>query len=315
MVDVLQNVLGLDLIMATIRICTALVFAALACLYAERSGILNIGVEGMMLAGAFAASIGAVFSGNLYVGVLTSIIVGLLMGLLIGFITINLAANQIVVGITLNILVLGITNFLLRLIFSFSSTDIDPTRTAPFPTLHIPVLSQIPFIGPILFDQEPLVYFAFALIPISSFILFRTRLGLILRSAGESARAVDAAGYNVYLIRYIGITVSGVLSALGGAYLTLGWMHVFSAHGVTMGRGFIGLAALIFGGWKPYGALMGCLLFASGEALQIRLQLAGVGVRFTWLQMIPYLLTLIALFGVVGRSLPPAEEGIPYLKE
>ena len=301
-----------DLVQATIRVSTSLIFAALGCLFAERSGVLNIGVEGMMLIGAFSGTAGAVFSGSLWIGVLVAMIVGACLGLLLAFFTVSLSADQIVVGVTLNILAIGITSFLLRLWFPL--TNIEPTQTPLFKDIAVPLLVNLPWIGTVLFKHQPLVYIAYLLVPISAFFLFRTRPGLILRSTGESARAVDSSGFSVPKIRYIGSVISGILCALGGAYLTLGWVHVFQDN-MTQGRGFIGMAALIFGKWKPFGALAGCLLFAVGDAMQIRLQGAGLNIRFEWFQMLPYLLTLIALLGVIGKATPPAEEGIPYVKE
>ncbi len=314
MPEFLRTTFGLDFFLATIRLSTPLIFAALGCIFAERSGVINVSAEGMMLCGAFAATAGAVTSGSLWVGVLVGILVGMLLGLLLGYLTVTMAADQIVVGITLNILAVGVTSFLVRLWFPLAPDGADPTRTPLFPSLYIPVLSDIPFIGRLLFRQGPLEYLALALVPISSFVLFRTRPGLILRSAGESARTVDAAGINVYLVRYIGTTISGALCGLAGSYLTLGWVHVFIDN-IPMGRGFIALAAVIFGKWNPFGALAACLLFAAGDALSIRLQGAQLGIRFEWLLMLPYVLTLIALMGVIGRSIPPAEEGIAYIKE
>ncbi len=313
MLDFLSSIIGLNFFLATIRAAVPLVFAALGCIYAERSGIINVAAEGMMLAGAFAGTAVAVTTHSLWLGVLAGAIVGALIALVLGYLTITLAANQIVVGITLNIIMLGATSFLVRLWFPLAGGS-DPTHTPLFPTLHIPFLSDIPFIGPLVFGQGPLEYLAFLLVPASYFFLFRTRPGLILRSTGESARTADAAGIDVYKVRYVGSLISGALCGLGGAYLTLGWVHVF-VDNIPMGRGFIALAAVIFGKWNPIGALVACLLFAGADALQIRLQGAKLGIRFEWLLMLPYVLTLIALVGVIGRSRPPAEEGIPYLKE
>jgi len=313
MSDFLNAVLGLNFFMATVRAAVPLIFAALGCIFAERSGIINVAAEGMMLIGSFTATAVAVTCDNLWLGVLAGIFIGALLGLLLGLLTITFAADQIVVGITLNIIALGITSFLVRLWFPLAGGT-DPTRTPLFPTLHIPFISDIPFFGPLLFGQGPLEYLAFAFVPLSYFFLFRTFPGLIVRSAGESARTVDTAGFNVYLIRYLGVLISGALCGLGGAYLSLGWVHVFIDN-IPMGRGFIALAAVIFGKWNPFGALAASLLFAGADALQIRLQGANLGIRFEWLLMLPYLLTLIALVGAIGRSRPPAEEGIPYIKE
>jgi simple sugar transport system permease protein len=310
MAEILQFV-DVDLLAATVRLGTPLLFVALGALLCERSGVLNISVEGIMLAGAFAAALGAVVRPSPWAGVQAAVASGILCGLAVAWLAVTVKAQQVVMGITFNVFSLGLTSFLHTVYFYRADASI--VRTAAFQRWDIPLLSELPGIGKVLFQQEPLVYIALGLLVLVYLFLYETAPGLALRGTGEHARAADTMGINVTGMRY-GATIAGsVLAALGGAYLVLSEVKTFQPN-MTAGRGFIGLAAVVFGKWHPVGAFLATLLFASAEALQFRLQ--GTGwVSPSLMSMLPYVLTLLALAGLVGRANPPAEDGVPYRKE
>jgi simple sugar transport system permease protein len=316
--DTLLSILTVALFASTVRAATPLILAALGGIFSERSGIVNIALEGIMLVGAFfamlisyygqEAGLGPVLSATL--GVVAAVVFGLLIAMIHAVVSIRYRADQIVSGVAINILALGLTGFLLQLIFNTSgnSPSVPSLGAAP-----IPVLSQIPIVGPILFNQPPLVYVALIAVPISAFVLFRTPLGLRIRAVGEHPKAADTVGVDVFRLRYLGVALSGVLAGLGGAYLSIGQLNIFTEN-MTNGRGYIALAAVIFGKWNPWGALGACLLFGFFDAVQISLQNAGVNIPSDFLLMLPYIVTLLALAGFVGRSNPPAAVGVPYVK-
>jgi simple sugar transport system permease protein len=300
----------LNLLGATVRLATPLLFVALGALLCERSGVLNIGVEGIMLAGAFAAALGSILRPSAWVGVEAAMAAGAVCGLLIAWLAVTIKANQIVIGITFNVFSLGLTSFFYTVYFYRADASI--VRTASFERWNIPGLSQLPGVGKILFQQEPLVYVALVLVVAVHGFLFWTAPGLAVRATGEYARAADTAGINVSRVRYLATIVGGVLVALGGAYLVLAEVRTFQPN-MTAGRGFIGLAAVVFGTWHPLGAFLATLLFGSAEALQFRLQ--GTGwLSPSLMSTFPYVLTILALAGFVGRAQPPAEDGVPYIK-
>ena len=297
------------ILQSTIRNATPLVFAALGGLFSERSGVVNIGLEGLMLISAFAGVVGASLSGNAFVGLGTAIGAGLLFALIHALMCVTFEADQIISGTAINLLALGGTGFLMVTIFGSGGTS---PQVEGFESIAIPVLSSIPVIGPALFDQSLLVYLMYALVPIVFFVVFRTPFGLRLRATGEVPEAVDTAGVNVARMRYYGVGLSGVLAALGGAYLSMGLLSAFT-EGMTGGRGFIALAALIFGRWNPIGAAGAALLFGFGQAVTFRVNEQAVPVEF--IEMVPYVLTIIVLAGVGGRAIAPAAIGKPYRKE
>ncbi len=294
---------------ATIRNATPLVFAALGGMFSERSGVVNIGLEGLMLISAFAGVVGAFLSGSAWIGLFFAVGAGLTFGLVHAVMCVTFEADQIISGTAINLLALGGTGFLMVIIFNQGGTSPDVEKFSP---VAIPLLSQIPVIGQALFDQSLLVYLMYAMVPITFFVLFRTPFGLRLRATGEVPEAVDTAGVSVTRMRYFGVALSGMLAALGGVYLSMGILSSFS-EGMTGGRGFIALAALIFGRWHPIGAAGAALLFGFAQALTIRVPPEAVPNEF--IQMIPYILTIVVLAGFGGRAIAPAAIGKPYRKE
>lgn len=294
---------------ATIRNATPLVFAALGGMFSERSGVVNIGLEGLMLISAFAGVVGAFLSGSAWIGLLFAVGAGLLFALIHAVMCVTFEADQIISGTAINLLALSGTGFLMVIVFNQGGTSPDVEKFAP---VAIPLLSQIPVIGSALFDQSLLVYLMYALVPVTYFVLFKTPFGLRLRATGEVPEAVDTAGVSVARMRYYGVALSGMLAALGGVYLSMGILSSFSEN-MTGGRGFIALAAMIFGRWHPVGAFLAALLFGLGGAITIRVPPEAIPNEF--IQMIPYVLTIIVLAGFGGRAIAPAAVGKPYRKE
>ena len=297
------------LLASTVRNGTPLAFAALGGLFSERSGVINIGLEGMMLMSAFAGVVGAHFSGSTMLGLLVALLVGLLLGLLHAVASVTFEADQIISGTAINLLALGATGFLMVTIFGAGGTS---PRIDRIGSLAIPVLSDIPVLGEALFNQSALVYLLYVLVPICWYLLYRTPFGLRLRAVGEVPEAVDVAGVSVVGMRYIGVGLSGMLAGLGGAFLSMSLLSAFSEN-MTGGRGFIALAALIFGRWNPIGAFGAAMLFGAAEAWIFRGVELAIPQEF--IEMIPYLLVIVALVGFGGRAVPPAAIGRPYRKE
>lgn len=299
-----------DFMVSTIRMTTPLAFAGLSCTISERSGIFNIGAEGMILSGAFAGAVGALFTGNAWIGVGLACIVGALLGLLLAVLSIHLGANQIVSGIMINILALGLTSYLARVIMGTAITQ----KLPPLEIWSIPFLVKVPMVGAIFFQQSPLSYISYAIAVALALVFFKTTWGLSIRAVGEHPRAADTAGINVYFVRYLCVTISGILASLGGVFLSVGVVRYFTEN-MSAGRGFIGLTIVILGKWHPLGALCAALFFGAVDALQLRLQAFEVGIPYHFLVMLPYICGLIAISGVVGRTQSPASVGIHYRKE
>jgi ABC-type uncharacterized transport system permease subunit len=297
------------LLASTVRNATPLAFAALGGLFSERSGVINIGLEGMMLTSAFAGVAGAHFSGSTVIGLLVALAVGLLLGLLHAVATITFEADQIISGTAINLLALGGTGFLMVVFFGAGGTS---PRIDRFDSIAIPGLSDLPIIGQALFNQSVLVYLLYLLVPISFYVLYRTPFGLRLRAVGEVPEAVDVAGVSVVRMRYMGVSLSGVLAGLSGAFLSMSLLSAFT-EGMTNGRGFIALAALIFGRWNPVGAFGAAVLFGAAQAWVFRGVELAIPQEF--IEMIPYVLVIVALVGFGGRATPPAAIGKPYRKE
>jgi general nucleoside transport system permease protein len=298
-----------SLLASTIRNATPLIFAALGGMFSERSGVVNIGLEGLMLIAAFAGVVGASLSGSAVVGLGFGLAAGLVFALIHALMCITFEADQIISGTAINLLALGGTGFLMVLIFGSGGTS---PRVSGFKEVAIPLLSEIPLIGPALFSQSLLVYLMYLLIPITWFVVFRTPFGLRLRATGEVPEAVDTAGVSVSRMRYYGVALSGLLAALGGVYLSMGILSAFTEN-MTVGRGFIALAALIFGRWNPIGAAGAALLFGFGLAVSFQVPQEAIPIEF--IQMLPYVLTIVALAGFGGRAIAPAAIGRPYRKE
>jgi len=307
-----RTIFNYTLIASTIRLSTPLILAALGGLYSERSGVINIALEGMMLAGAFTAAAVTVFAHSSFVGVLAAVLAGILVAALHAVATINYRADQVVSGTAINILFLGVPALLSGALFESTGATRQLTKDEVLPDLaffnpeNSPVLASI-------FNHKPIVYLGFLIVAVTLYVLYRTRFGLRLRAVGENPEAADTAGINVMKMRYAGVLISGALAALGGAYLSIGQSSQFTRN-MTAGRGFIALAALIFGKWHPVGALMACLLFGFAEAISIRMQ-GTVNIPNQFIQMIPYVLTMVMLAGLIRRADPPKALGVAYVKE
>ena len=272
----------------------------------ERSGIYNVGVEGYMLVGAIFAYYGTYFTDNLLLGLIVGIAAGASLSLLHAFLSISIKANQIISGIGIWLFAMGFTAYIFRLV---------PIREPinGFSGVHIRVLSDLPIIGPILFQQNILVYFGFVLVLVFYMLFYFTPFGLLVRATGDNPLAVDMAGHNVFLIRYICVLICGAMSGLGGSYLSLAILHQFSEN-MTAARGFIALCIVIFGNWNPSKILLGAFIFAGVDAFQLRMQAIGSNIAYPFLLMSPYVLTLIVLVGFVGKVEEPKKLIVPYTK-
>lgn len=297
-----------DLWQSTLQFAALLLLPALGGLISERSGVVNIAMEGMMLTGAYAGVMTALATHSIFLGVIGAMIAGGLMALVHAIVSINFKADQVVSGIAINIAALGLTNYLLFIQTGGQGVP-SLSNALRLPTLSWGPLAHIPFIGPVLFQQNIIFYVAILIILGINFLLFRTNIGLRIRAVGEHPHAADTAGVNVRLVRYICVISSGLLSGLAGAFLSMGIAGIFNSN-MTAGTGFIALAAMIFGKYNPYGTAGACLIFGLGEALSVRLQDSGISPNL--LSTLPYLLTLVALVGLVGRTTAPAADGIPY---
>ncbi|MEK6282811.1 MAG: ABC transporter permease [Acidobacteriota bacterium] len=295
----MAEIFTITLIWSTIRSSTPLILAALGGMFSERAGVINIALEGMMLAGAFTAAAVTYGVGNPYVGLLAGMGAGSLIAAIHAVACIRYRADQVVTGTAINILMIGIPGFLSGALFLSSGS-----------TPQIAKENLIP--------GTP-IWIAFALVPLAWYVLYKTPFGLRLRSVGENPEAADAAGVPVAKMRYAGVLLSGLLAGMGGAYLSIGQSSLFTRN-MTSGRGFIALAALIFGKWRPVQTMLACLLFGFTEAVTIQMQgvvklPSGEDVPIQFIQMLPYVLTIIVLAGFIGSSRPPKALGIPYEKE
>ena len=307
----LEAVVSTGLVAATLRFATPLAFAAVGGIFSERSGVVNIGLEGMMLAGAFFGIYVAAETGSWVAGIVGAMVAGGLLALIHAVFTITLRADQIVSGFAINFLALGLTGYLFRSIYGAEGTPADIPR---IPALTLPgFIRDIPFVGPVFGNLSVMTWLLFALIVASWLLLFKTPIGLRIRSVGEHPRAADTVGISVFKVRYAAVIVSGLLAALGGAYLSFGFGGSFNEN-MTSGRGYIALAAVIFGKWHPFGAFGACLLFGFASGLAQRLQ-GEADISANLLSTLPYVLVLVALVGVIGRSRPPAAVGRPYVKQ
>ena len=300
--------LSSDLWQSTLQFGALLLLPALGGVISERSGVVNIAMEGMMLTGAYAGVMTALATHSVIFGVAGAMIAGGLMALVHAIVSINFKADQIVSGIAINIAALGLTNYLLFI--QTGGQGVPSLKDAlRLPNLAWGPLANIPFIGRVLFQQNIIFYVAVLILLGIQFLLFRTNIGLRIRAVGEHPQAADTAGVNVPLIRYLCVIGSGLLSGLAGAFLALGIAGIFNSN-MTAGTGFIALAAMIFGKYTPWGTAGACLIFGLGEALSVRMQDSGISASL--LSTLPYILTIVALVGLVGRTTPPAADGIPY---
>jgi simple sugar transport system permease protein len=309
--DNLNTVFRADLIASTFVFSTPLIFAGIGGMYSERSGVVNIGLEGMMLMGAFWGVYGADKTGGWVGGLLVAMLAGGLMALVHAVFAIHLRADQIVGGTAVNFLALGITGYFFFQLYH--GQDV-PTGVPTTPRVNIPWIGDMHFLGPAIGHLNLMIWLSFALVVVSYFVVFKTPIGLRIRACGEHPRAADTVGINVYAVRYGAVVLSGILAALGGAYLSIGFGGGSFTDNMTAGRGFIALAALIFGNWRPFGTFYAALLFGFSTALAYRLPVYS-GSAATLFQTLPYILTLIAVAGVIGRTVPPAADGKPYVKQ
>ncbi|MGH2428059.1 MAG: ABC transporter permease [Candidatus Limnocylindria bacterium] len=302
---------------ASIRLAAPLALTAIGGVYAERSGVFNIGMEGMMLVGAFVAVTTSFYVEPYMPAAVAALVAGLaamaagaVAGLIHAYLTVTRGANQIISGVAINLLALGLTNTLHRAVFGQTGRQ----RAAGFPAIDLPILGDLPLIGDIFFNHSLAVYLAY-LLPIAAlFVLFRTTWGLGIRAAGDSPSAVDTAGLSVPKIRYATIVFSGAMAGLGGAALAIGAVRYFTP-GMTAGRGFIVLGVIVLGRWNPMLAAAACLLFGAADAFQLRAQAFGLGIPHHFFVMLPYILVVLAVAGAIGRTNAPQQLGIPYRRE
>lgn len=290
---------------------TPIALAALCGVISERSAVINIGIEGIMLIAAQTAVVIASITGNLYLGLIAALLIGGLVAGFHAFLVIRFKVDQIVSGVAINIFGTGLTSFISSR-FLEKNTDL-LNNSGVFPVIPIPVLSKIPVLGPMVFENNIIIYLAIVLVILMHILLFYTPWGLRTRAVGEHPKAADTLGVNVYLVRYVNVILGGIVAGLGGAYFTIGSVGRFDEI-MTAGKGFIGLAAMIFGKWNPIGAYASSLIFGFADSLQVRLQILRVPIPSEFLLMAPYIVTMIILTGVVGRAIPPAADGQPYEK-
>lgn len=306
--DLFTTTVLIGILTSGIRLATPYLFASIGEMFGQRSGVLNLGVEGMMLMGAFAAFYFTITMGNPWLGLLAAVIVGGLMGLAMAVISVTLQAEQGISGIGVYLFGLGMSDLL------FQKTIGTVETVSGFRPVFIPGLSTLPFIGPIFFQQSIIVYLAYLLVPVAWYIMYRTTLGLKIRAVGENPAAADALGVSVTRTRYVTVTIGGILAGVAGASLSIALLNVFQQN-LTSGIGFIAVALVYFGGWRPYGVLFGALLFSMVNALQLWIQALNIPIPFDaseLLIMMPYVLTIVVLIFSAGRVRKPTALGTPY---
>jgi len=296
---------------STMSMATPIMLAALGELLVEESGIINVGIEGAMLAGAFFALAATYFSGSIALGLGAGMAAAVALDAIFAALVVNLAANQVVTGTALNILALGVTGVFYREMFGVTGKAFMVTPVAKIP---LGPLARIPVLGPVLFDQNALVYFTLLLIPTFWYVISRTRYGLRLRAAGERPEAADALGLGVFRIRWYALLAAGALTGLAGAYLTLAYANTF-VENISAGRGFVALSVVILGRWNPWGLAAASVLFGAAMALQFGLQALGTVVPYQLFLALPYALTLVVLAGVGGQASAPSALGEPYRRQ
>jgi len=330
--QVSPTVIVVSMLATTISVATPLTLGALSGIYCERAGVVNIGIEGMMLASAFFGWFAAIYLNSilkvapmpsLLIGVVVAILTGGLLGLLHAVLSVTYKVDQIIGGTVINILAIGITGFLNRQLFFERGSIFGgqvPHAPGVLPRFHIPLLADLPLVGRV-FEQQPIAVSAVVLVLVTHFVLFYTRWGLRTRAVGEHPRAADTVGINVARMRYANVIIGGLIAGLAGAYFTLESVPSFEPL-MTNGRGFISLAAMIFGNWSPFGAWASALVFGAAQALQINLQFFREQIPPQWaflqqayiVGLVPYLLTMVILTGIIGKTIPPAADGQPYEK-
>jgi len=290
---------------------TPIALAALCGVISERSAVINIGIEGIMLIAAQVAVVTATLSQNLYVGLILAILIGGLVAAFHAFLVIRFKVDQVVSGVAINIFGAGMTSFISSRFLQKATDALNNSGT--FPIISVPGFSKIPVLGPVLFENNLIIYLTLLLVVVLHVMLFHTPWGLRTRAVGEHPKAADTLGINVYFVRYVNVIIGGMIAGLGGAYFTIGSVGRFDEI-MTAGKGFIGLAAMIFGKWNPIGAFSSSLIFGFADSLQVKLQILRVPIPSEFLLMAPYIVTMIILTGVVGRAIPPAADGQHYEK-
>ena len=299
------------LLTGAVLLAVPLTYGALTGVIGERAGVVNIAIEAQFLLGAFSAAVMSSLTGNAYVGLLGAIVAGMLVGAILALFAVNYYVEQVIVGVVVNVLISGLTSFLFTTWLAKDALHLnDPVR---FERIEIPLLSQIPVIGPTLFRQSVIVYLLYIVVAIVAFALYRTRWGLRVRAVGEHPKAADTVGINVARTRFLNVVLPGGLAGIGGAFITLGQSGAF-AKDMSHGLGYIALAAVIFGRWDPVRTTLAALLFGFASNLQNALSVIGSPVPSQFMLMLPYVVTILAVAGLVGRSRAPAADGVPYIK-
>jgi simple sugar transport system permease protein len=298
------------LLALSLRLATPIVLGAIAGILCERTGVVNIAIEGMMLTAACIGFTASLYLRNVWAGLFCAVLSGGLIALLHAFLSVTMISDQIISGTVINILAVGLTGFVRR---SFLLRQ-QLSRTSLLPIVRVPLLSRVPIVGPIVFSNQPIVYLMMGLSAFVTLMLFKTRWGLRTRAVGEHPEAADTVGIDVFRMRYLNVLLGGFVAGLAGAWFSLETTGSFDDM-MTNGKGFIALAAMIFGKWHPVGAFAGGMIFGFSDALQIIFQIKGVPVPPQVLWMLPYLITMVVLAGVIGKSTPPAADGVPYIKQ
>lgn len=306
-----ETVPVVGLLGGAIALAVPLVFGALGGVLGERAGVVNIAIDGQLLAGAFAAAMIGSLTGSPWAGLVGAMVAGLLVALILGLFAINYYVDQVIVGVVLNVLVIGVTSFMFTQVMAPNTESLNsPPRFDPIP---VPGLGDVPLIGPILFRQTAIVYLLYLAVPLVTYALWRTKWGLRVRAVGEHPKAADTVGIPVARTRYRTVLIAGAIAGMGGAFYTLVSVPQFNRE-MTGGAGYIALAAVIFGQWDPVKATLAALLFGFASNLQGVLSVIGSPVPSQFMLMLPYLVTIFAVAGLVGRSRPPAADGVPYKK-
>jgi simple sugar transport system permease protein len=300
-----------ELMLSMVRMATPILIVALAELYSERAGLVNIGLDGIMAFGSLVGFLTSYITGDPYLGILAGAVGGILINMVYAFCTITLGAEQIVYGMAINIFAPALASFIYKIYFGINSSLINSTLMSSLP---IPLLSKIPILGNVMFNHTPIVYLAYLLVPITFVFFNKTKAGLNFKAVGEFPKAAESLGINVIRQKYLACTICGALAGIGGAYLTTCYISTYS-DGVVSGRGFIALSAVIFGRWMPGGVLLAALLFGFTDALQLRMQVMSSGTPYQLLAMIPYLCTLFVLAFLGIKKAGPKANGRPYFKE
>lgn len=303
----MSDILTASVFASTLRLATPYLFASLGEMFGQRSGVLNLGVDGIMLMGAFGAFYTVLITQNLILGVLAALIIGALLGLATAFISVTLKAEQGISGIGMYLFGLGMSELLFQKLIG------TPKSISGFPPISLPLLSDLPILGEIFFRHNILVYLAFALVPISAYILRSTTWGLMIRAVGQNPTAADAMGVNVARVRYATVTIGGMLSGLAGASLSIALLNVFQQN-LTSGLGFIAVALVYFGRWQPWGVMLGALIFSFVQALQLQISAIGIDVPDEFAAMSPYVITIIALVFASKQAEKPTALTKPFVR-